>query len=181
MLSTKRIITEDGTSEYCTGRRLMQHFIETLGLTDEWVIVPTDFGRVETDVDEASHLGRCPGVTMMTDKKSGKIVFLSTRNLRDSDRWNLMPSVEPFKESLLVLDLHKSRYIQGLHESVGDLTYLKHLMITSCASLRTLPESIGSLPNLEEVGYSSFHLISEKSLLLSTDRVSFVFCPVEPV
>jgi hypothetical protein len=75
------------------------------------------------------------------------------------DRWDLMPTVTPFKESLLALDLHKSLYIDALHESVGDLTYLKHLMITSCSSLKTLPSSIGRLSNLEEVGL--FELTSD--------------------
>ena len=151
--------SEECTFEYFTTQRLLQPFMETLGLRDEWVIVPTDSGSVKTDVEEVSHLGRCPGVTLMTDKKSGKIVFLSTRNSRDSDRWDLMPTVDPFKESLLALDLHKSMYIQALHESVGDLNNLKHLMITSCSSLKTLPESIGRLSNLEEVGF--FELTSD--------------------
>jgi hypothetical protein len=127
----------------------MQNFTESFGLTDEWVLVPTDKKdtRVEGDV-----IDDYQGVTLMADRQSGKVIFLSTRNSRDSDRWSLMPTVEPFKESLVIMDLHKSRYIQVLHETVGDLTSLKHLMITRCTSLRSLPESLGSLSNLEEVG-----------------------------
>jgi hypothetical protein len=138
----------------------MQNFNECFASMDEWVVVPTRDSRGDHQTEEASGTSRHQLFTLMADRQSGKIVFLSTRNSRDSDRWSLMPTVEPFKESLVALDLHKSRYIQTLHESVGDLKCLKYLMITRCTSLRTLPDSLGSLSNLEEVGFYSIACIT---------------------
>jgi len=129
----------------------MQYLSESQIFSDECVPVVSD-SCVNHQVVMADEMNLYEGAALMADKQSGKIIILSTRNSRDSDRWSLMPSVETFKDSLMMLDLHNSRYIQFLHESVGDLHCLKYLMITRCTNLRSLTESLGSLSNLEEVG-----------------------------
>ena len=88
-----------------------------------------------------------------------KIVAMSTRQCSAGDLWNEMPSllVEDTRfKSLVVLDLHKCRYIDHLHESVCDLPELRKMVLTRCNNLRTLPSNIGNLRNLTEVKNKNF-------------------------
>lgn len=129
-----------------------QNFIEDAGLTDDWVLV--NEGSV---LEEAGENRSFAAVTLMAEKKSRHTVFLSTRKTEDADRWNVMPSLECFSGSLRILDLHKSRYLQSLDDSIGDLSLLSQLLLTRCTNLKRLPSSIGKLNNLIEVGDLSEH------------------------
>lgn len=94
--------------------------------------------------------GAMKGANIIVDSVSDEVVQLSTANCKDEDRWTEMPSVEEYP-SLEIVDLHNSRYIQDLHESVTGLAKLRKLILTSCVSLERLPSNLGSLLCLEEV------------------------------
>lgn len=101
--------------------------------------------------DDWEVLSTVKGVSLAADRKDGKIVYMSTRQCSAADLWNKMPCIAEFT-SLAVLDLHKCRYIDHLHESVCDLTNLRRLLLTRCKNLSTLPSNIGAnLKNLTEV------------------------------
>jgi hypothetical protein len=151
----------------------MQDSSESSGATDEWVVVPTMGSQCEHVLDGADDKDPYQGVTLMADKLSGKIVFLSTRKSRYVNRWTVMPSVEHFKDSLVHLDLYNSRHIHSLDESIGDLLCLKRLMITRCTSLKTLPDSLGRLSNLEEVRSCHPACVSRQARLSSNNSL---FC-----
>jgi hypothetical protein len=92
-------------------------------------------------------------IIMIEDRKSGKknVIQLSTRFSKDSDRWTTgMPSLDEYP-SLQILDLHNSRYLTELHDSVTDLRQLRELILTSCSRLERLPNSLGKNENLQEV------------------------------
>lgn len=91
------------------------------------------------------------GVRAAKDPRRGEIVALSTRNSSESSRWRTMPSMDRFPH-LKELDLHKSRYILHMDESVCNLSNLVTLILTRCERLLSLPEDIGKLRNLREVG-----------------------------
>lgn len=81
-------------------------------------------------------------------------VSISTRTIPDRHRWEVMPPMALIKNAnntLLVLDLHKSRYITELHDSVCGMIALQKLILTHCHALKKLPENIGNLMSLEEV------------------------------
>lgn len=124
------------------------NLVEGSGVVEDWVLVKDVSGSNRSKENDDSFAG----VALMAEKKSGHVVFLSTRKSPDADRWSLMPSLECFKDTLQVLDLHKSRYLQELNGSIGDLRQLRQLMLTRCSSLKRLPNSIGNLSNLTEVG-----------------------------
>lgn len=113
---------------------LMQHFLGGLGEEGDWVVVGD---------------GSFQGSTILADN-TGNVIFMSTRHCNDSYRWSEMPSLSQFK-SLIFLDLHKSRYITAIDDSLGELDRLQHLHATRCSNLRSLPPSIGNLVNLVEV------------------------------
>lgn len=84
----------------------------------------------------------------------GTSVSVSTSTVPDRYRWNIMPPMAQItspSQTLLVLDLHKSRYMTELHESVCDMVFLEKLKLTQCLQLKSLPENIGNLRLLEEV------------------------------
>jgi hypothetical protein len=83
--------------------------------------------------------------------EEGAVVSVSTATTSDANRWETMPSVSEFASSLVVLNLHKARYIECLHSSVCQLTMLKKLVLTHCDRLTTLPADIGKLKSLEVV------------------------------
>jgi hypothetical protein len=115
---------------------ILQNFLDGLCEVDDWILVEDD--------------GDFAGMTLLADRKTGKVVYLSTRNCNDAGRWSTMPALTRF-DALTVLDLHKSRYITELHEYVGDLQNLKRLVVTRCNNLRSLPSSLGNLRSLTEV------------------------------
>jgi hypothetical protein len=116
---------------------LPHRYVDGLGEIDDWELLDD---------------GDFKGVLLAAEKKNGKIVYMSTKHCSAADMWNIMPSLAEFP-SLVVLDLHKCRYITELHESVGDLADLKQLLLTRCSILRTLPPTIGKLQHLTEVRY----------------------------
>ena len=118
----------------------MQRFLVGMGEMEDWVLVED---------------GDFKGLTILADRKSNEVVYLGSRFCSDSDRWKEMPSLKQFP-SLKILDIYKSRYIPTLHESIGELQDLQHLLATRCKNLRTLPESIGNLRHLTEVRDSNF-------------------------
>jgi hypothetical protein len=124
------------------------NFVEGTGLMGDWELVKEESS---SGSDEWGDEDLFAGITLMAEKKSGQVVFLSTRNSPDAKRWSVMPSLSCFRESLRVLDLHKSRYLKSLNDSIGELSLLNQLTLTRCSSLERLPDSIGSLSNLTEV------------------------------
>jgi hypothetical protein len=108
---------------------------EVVGKGDDWALVEE---------------GELKGIKIGTDLKSGVVVSLSSRQCREVNRWLVMPSIEQYG-SLKELDLHKSRYIRELHDSICGLASLKTLLLTRCEKLTTLPKEIGLLQNLREV------------------------------
>ena len=78
---------------------LVQHFLNGLGGEGDWVLVQD---------------GDFQGSTILADN-AGTVIFMSTRHCKDSDRWSEMPTLGQF-ESLIFLDLHKSRYISSIHD-----------------------------------------------------------------
>lgn len=122
----------------------------------EWTSQGEDWTMISNSSDDVENeeMNGCgiKGVTLLANKNTRKVVFLTTRSTKDANRWDVMPSLHPFRESLQVLDLHNSRYITSLHDSIGDLPHLRRLIVTRCSRLTTLPDSIGNLKNLTEVG-----------------------------
>jgi hypothetical protein len=110
--------------------------------TFELVVKDDDWAMVEG--------GELKGVKIGTDPSTSLILSLSSRKCHDINRWLKMPSLAQY-ESLKELDLHKSRYIRELHDSVCDLANLETLILTRCERLMTLPKEIGRLTNLREV------------------------------
>lgn len=99
--------------------------------------------------------GKWKGVTILVDNETGHIVKLTTRSCRDAERWKVdMPELDKEFATLRLLDLHKSRYLKQLHNSVGTLHNLRSLVLTRCDGLINLPESICDLQNLQEVNMS---------------------------
>ena len=96
--------------------------------------------------------GAMKGVNIVVDNQTKEVMHLSTRFTRDQDRWmnNSMPSLEDYS-SLRILDLHNSRYLTTLHDSVTGLHQLRTLILTKCDNLVSLPGSIGSCKMLETV------------------------------
>jgi hypothetical protein len=94
--------------------------------------------------------GEFKGLLVKKDANSTSIVALDSEFCCDADRWEVMPSVEPFPD-LVRLDLHKSRYIKVVHASVSELSKLQHLGLTRCTRLQELPLTIGQLQNLQVV------------------------------
>jgi len=95
--------------------------------------------------------GDLKGTTIVVDPLSGSVVSLSTRHCKESDRWkDAMPSLDKYL-TIQSLDLHNSRYISHLDESVCRLSNLRKLALSNCEQLVTLPDSIGRLRNLHEV------------------------------
>lgn len=96
--------------------------------------------------------GALRGTNIIVDDATGDVVSLSTRYCRDAERWRgQMPSLSEFSSSLVTLDLHKSRYLVRLDESVARLTKLRSLVLTSCDNLEELPDDLGRLHMLQEV------------------------------
>ncbi len=124
------------------------HF-EGIATMEEWVLVKGP----ETSDDDSSQEDSFQGITLMAAKKHGEVVYMSTRKSPDAVRCSMLPSLECFKDSLLVLDLHKSKYLQTLDGSIGNLICLNRLILTSCSSLKCLPDSIRNLSNLTEVRF----------------------------
>lgn len=83
-------------------------------------------------------------------KSTAVVIALSSRSCRDSDRWETMPSLACFP-TLQRIDLHKCRYIEGVHESLVHLKQLRSLSLTGCTRLKSIPSSIGQLQQLDEV------------------------------
>lgn len=94
--------------------------------------------------------GSMRGANILVDEETNEVVQLSTKDCADQDRWTEMPSVEAYP-ALQVLDLHNSRYIPELHESIAGLGRLKKLILTRCVSLERLPANLGRLENLQVV------------------------------
>ncbi len=95
--------------------------------------------------------GEFKGLRVTKDANSStSIIALDSQFCCDADRWEVMPSVEPFPD-LIRLDLHKSRYIKVLHASLVELSKLQHLGLTQCTRLQELPPKIGQLQNLQVV------------------------------
>ena len=110
--------------------------------------------------------GDFKGCALAATSRDGKPVYMSTRQCSLSNLWNTMPALDQRVRSLIVLDLHKCRYIKYLHESVCDLVDLKKLILTRCSNLRSLPSNIGNLRNLTEV------CIAEEECLFSMKLIN---------
>ena len=118
---------------------------EGMGPLEGWMMVKEGTGSDGWTMDSFQD------TALMVYKKHGKVVYLSTRKMPDADRSSTMPSIDALKDSLLVLDLHKSRYLQELDASICNLSTLTHLLLTRCSNMKSLPDSIGNLSNLIEV------------------------------
>ena len=88
---------------------------------------------------------------IVVDDENGKAVLLSARSCRDADKWEIMPSLLLYTDTLKVLDLHKARYLVHLNDSICQMIHLRTLTLTQCDRLVNLPDDIGALSSLEEV------------------------------
>lgn len=96
--------------------------------------------------NEKSQEDALKGCSLVKDGTT--IVKISTHDCRDVMRWKLMPPMDAYTATKS-LDLHKSRYLTGLHPSVGAMSNLQELLLTRCELLESLPSSIGNLHHLE--------------------------------
>ena len=117
--------------------------------------------REQSRSNESERVSVVPGLGLVIGKAAnendGRVISLSSRQCRDVDRWETtMPSLNEHAKDLQVLDLYKNRYIRQLDDSVVDLVALKSLLLVGCSRLQKLPDSIGRLQQLEEVGLSFF-------------------------
>jgi hypothetical protein len=94
--------------------------------------------------------GELKGMTIIVDHDSGDVLSLSTRLCRDEDRWTEMPSLTQYS-TLQTLDLHNSRHLSRLSETIGSMKSLRRLILSRCYALTTLPVSLGELSSLQEV------------------------------
>lgn len=78
----------------------------------------------------------------------------STRDCPEAQRWHEMPSLEACSD-LETIDLHKQRYMIALHPSLITAHHqsLIRLKITQCSKLQSLPDDLGTLCHLQEVGF----------------------------
>jgi hypothetical protein len=116
------------------------------------------------------------GAAMTTIVNETNAVSISTRTIPDIRRWEQMPSLlslKNYSNTLVVLDLHKSRYLTDLHGSVCHMASLKKLVLTHCHKLKTLPEHIGKLKLLEEVSY--LHICNSRFVVRRLRRVFAFF------
>ena len=82
------------------------------------------------------------------------IVSISTSTMPDRLRWQLesLPSFASFRTHLHTLDLYKNRYITSLEPAaLSQLQHLTTLRLTRCGQLKSLPDSIGQLSQLQVV------------------------------
>jgi protein gp37 len=102
--------------------------------------------------DEELVEGEFKGLTVKKGSSASStcVVALDSRSCCDVDRWEVMPSVKDFPD-LVRLDLHKSRYITVVHESVTELQQLQYLGLTRCTRLKEIPPTIDRLQNLQVV------------------------------
>ena len=107
------------------------------GNDDVWIVVEDEEPELE-------------GMTLVADRESGDIVFLSSRSCSNEQKRRSMPSLKEYP-FLKVVDLHNYRHMRDLHETIGDLSVLQRLILSRCDLLQTLPASIGSLDRLVEV------------------------------
>lgn len=117
-------------------------------ISDAAVVVGSNHsngGSVAAGSDERNFRG----VTVEEDEATGAVVALSCRSRCDKDRWEAMPSLACFP-SLLKIDLHQCRYITGIHESLTQLKHLRTLSLAGCSRLKSIPDTIGLLEQLEE-------------------------------
>jgi hypothetical protein len=114
-------------------------------IVELWEIVGKGLGCSTIEDDDFQ------GLLAWKDATSGEIVAMSSRNSTEINRWITMPSMARFPY-LKELDLHKNRYIRQLDESICDLSSLETLILSRCEKLVSLPEQIGKLKNLREVG-----------------------------
>ncbi len=84
---------------------------------------------------------------MLNDGADERRCF-STRDCRDADRWQEMPSLSAQYSRM---DLHQQRYIRTVHPSLLQQSSLISLKITQCVQLQTLPDDLGQLRQLQEV------------------------------
>jgi hypothetical protein len=114
-------------------------------IVELWEIVGKGLGCSTIEDDDFQ------GLLAWKDATSGEIVAMSSRDSTEINRWITMPSMARFPY-LKELDLHKNRYIRQLDESICDLSSLETLILSRCEKLVSLPEQIGKLKNLREVG-----------------------------
>lgn len=94
--------------------------------------------------------GDLKGMTMITDRQTGDVIGLSSRNCSNRDKRHDMPTLNEYPE-LKVVDFHGQRYIKFLDESIGVPTKMERLILTRMDSLTTLHPAIVNLHNLVEV------------------------------
>ena len=106
--------------------------------------------RKVSDREEVVEEGDLRGVVLEVEPSTNIVISLSSRATSDANRWETMPSLEPYP-SLQKLDLYKNRYITVLDDSVTQLQNLRSISLVGCKRLKALPSSIGQLQSLEEV------------------------------
>ena len=124
------------------------------------VITPSDEGNNADDYGEQNFCG----FAVEEDIAASTVVALSSRPCCDRDRWETMPSLACFP-ALQRIDLHQCRYIVGLHESLTRLNQLRALYLIGCSRLKSIPDTIGQLEQLEEVSQENLNLFAIISCL----------------
>ena len=94
--------------------------------------------------------GDLKGMTMVTDRQTGDVIGLSSRNCSNGDKRRDMPPLDEYPE-LKVVDFHGQRYMKSIDESIGVPAKMERLILTRMDSLTTLHPAVGNLHNLVEV------------------------------
>ena len=94
--------------------------------------------------------GDLKGMTMITDRQTGDVIGLSSRNCSNGDKRRDMPLLTEYPE-LKVVDFHGQRYMKFIDESIGVPTKMERLILTRMDSLTSLHPAVRNLHNLVEV------------------------------
>mmetsp|Transcript_61089 Transcript_61089/g.149566 ORF Transcript_61089/g.149566 Transcript_61089/m.149566 type:complete len:348 (-) Transcript_61089:289-1332(-) len=102
--------------------------------------------------------GDLKGMTMVTDRQTGDVICLSSKNCSNEDKRRDMPSLDEYPE-LKVVDFHGQRYMKCINESIGVPAKMERLILSRMDSLTTLHPAVGNLHNLVELDlFDSFNI-----------------------
>ena len=132
-------------------------------IDDSDEIVPPG-GTGSSDNDVANSLFH--GVVLERNVVDGRVVAMTTAGRRDQDRWEITtPSLGSYPD-LHLIDFSKCRYLKCVDDSLTRLQSLRTLRLTRCSRLQRLPEAVGMLETLEEVGGTSLACFFQRGVYI---------------
>jgi hypothetical protein len=94
--------------------------------------------------------GDFKGMTMITDRQTGDVVGITSKNCSNENKRSDMPLLNEYPE-LKVVDFHGQRYMTSINETICVPTKMERLILSRMDSLQRLHPAIGNLHHLVEV------------------------------